>query len=178
MLFVAGDFNARIRPEEALYNFSLETNRNGQQLSDFMDQFNLKSLAHDAEMTEKYAVAVHNRYEVLMNQTSEASWDHKYENLITANKEIALNILPKKRKRKNNKACSKDITKAGEELEISAKLNHQTPTTKSLEKLQAAKEYLENIYQKEMEEYLESKTKDIEKLHIGRRHAYAWETIQ
>lgn len=41
MLFVAGDFNARIGPEEALYNYSLETNRNGQQLCDFMDQFNL-----------------------------------------------------------------------------------------------------------------------------------------
>ena len=193
MLFVAGDFNARIGPEEELYNFSLEINRNGQQLCDFMDQLNLiaintrfqkhhsklwtfypsgnkaqldfilgrkkwsnsfkdcaayntfesicsdhriisckcmisfrqskayredpmklidwKSVAHDAEMTEKYAVAVHNRYEVLINQTSKASCDHKYENLITANKEMALNILPKKRKRKNNKACSKDVTK-------------------------------------------------------------------
>ena len=64
---------------------------------DPMKLIDWKSVAHDVEMTGKYAVAVHNRYVVLMNQTSESSCDHKYENLITANKETALNILPKKR---------------------------------------------------------------------------------
>ena len=64
-----------------------------------------------------------------------------------------------------------------EELEISAKLNHQTHTTNSLEKLQTANDNLDNIYQKAMEVYLESKTKDIKKLYTERRHAYAWETL-
>ena len=39
MLFIAGDFNANIEPMEALYSFKSMTNRNGQQLTDFIDQF-------------------------------------------------------------------------------------------------------------------------------------------
>ena len=41
MLFIAGDFNAKIGPIEALYSFNYVTNRNGQQLTDFIDQFDL-----------------------------------------------------------------------------------------------------------------------------------------
>ena len=41
MLFIAGDFNAKTGPIEALYSFNSVTNRNGQQLTDFIDQFDL-----------------------------------------------------------------------------------------------------------------------------------------
>ena len=39
MLFIPGDFNAKIGPMEALYPFNYVTNRNGQQLTDFIDQY-------------------------------------------------------------------------------------------------------------------------------------------
>ena len=41
MLFTAADFNAKIGPMEVLYSFNSVTNRNGQQLTDFTDQFDL-----------------------------------------------------------------------------------------------------------------------------------------
>ena len=37
MLFIAGDFNAKIGPMGALYTFNSMKNRNGQQLTDFID---------------------------------------------------------------------------------------------------------------------------------------------
>ena len=41
MLFIPGDYNAKIGRMETLYSFNSVTNRNGQQLTDFIDQFDL-----------------------------------------------------------------------------------------------------------------------------------------
>ena len=40
-LSLLGDFNARLGPEDALFTYNLETNRNGEKLVDFMEEFNL-----------------------------------------------------------------------------------------------------------------------------------------
>ena len=137
-----------------------------------------KSVSHDDDMKERYAVSVYNRYQALTNEIAEETCDERYTNLITANKEIALSTLPKKRKKKDIQNCSVDVIKAREELETSAKLNRQTPTPSSQERLQTAKDNLDDIYKKEMEEYIETKAKDIEQMHIERRHAVAWETLR
>ena len=41
MLFIAGDFNAKIGQMEAFYSFNSVINRNGKQLTDFIYQFNI-----------------------------------------------------------------------------------------------------------------------------------------
>ena len=91
MLFIAGDFNAKIETMESIYSFYSVTNRNRQQLTDFIDQFDLtttntrfkkhpgKLLTHiypnpamaqiDYILAKKkvYAVKVYDRFQTLMN---------------------------------------------------------------------------------------------------------------
>ena len=40
---IAGDLNAKLGPDEARFTYNEETNRNGEMLKDFMEEFNLFS---------------------------------------------------------------------------------------------------------------------------------------
>ena len=40
-LVLAGDFNAKLGPEETMFSFNSKTNRNGEMMSDFVQEFNL-----------------------------------------------------------------------------------------------------------------------------------------
>ena len=40
-LVISGDLNAKLGPEHARFTYNTETNRNGEHLIDFMDEFNL-----------------------------------------------------------------------------------------------------------------------------------------
>ena len=40
-LAIAGDFNAQVGPEDASFSFNVSTNRNGHELLDFVDEFQL-----------------------------------------------------------------------------------------------------------------------------------------
>ena len=42
-LVIAGDFNARLGPNDVNFTYNMTTNRNGEMLQDFMDEFNLFS---------------------------------------------------------------------------------------------------------------------------------------
>ena len=48
--------------------------------------------------TKNYAVTVSNRFQTLMNESTDSSCENRYNDLIKANNEIAPEILPKKRK--------------------------------------------------------------------------------
>ena len=109
MLFIAGDFNAKIETMESIYSFYSVTNRNRQQLTDFIDQFDLtatntrfkkhpgKLLTHiypnptmaqiDYILAKKkvYAVKVYDRFQTLMNESTDLSCENRYNNLIKAN---------------------------------------------------------------------------------------------
>ena len=40
-LVLAGDLNAKLGPDEAQFSFNSKTNRNGEMLTDFLEEFNL-----------------------------------------------------------------------------------------------------------------------------------------
>ena len=40
-LVIAGDLNAKLGPDEAKFSFNSKTNRNGEMLTDFLEEFNL-----------------------------------------------------------------------------------------------------------------------------------------
>lgn len=52
------------------------------------------------------------------------------------------------------------------------------PTRGSRAKLHAAKSVLQDAYTRELEELLKSKTEELEKAHIERRHGAAWEALR
>ena len=56
-----------------------------------------KFFALGNDLQKHYAVTVHNRFQTLMNDTSDLPREKKYNNLIIADNEVAPDILPKKR---------------------------------------------------------------------------------
>ena len=59
-----------------------------------------------------------------MNESTDLSCESRYNNLIKANREIAPETLPKKRKNKGILSSNKSIQRAREELTSAAAKNH------------------------------------------------------
>ena len=60
-----------------------------------------RAVSQDNDLQDKYVVAVHNRYQILINETSNWTTETKYSVLLSSNTKIAMNILPKKKKNAN-----------------------------------------------------------------------------
>ena len=64
-----------------------------------MKSIDWKSVVRDCNLCEQFTVAVHNRFCILRDELEDNNnTSAVYDTLITANKEIALEMLPKKRK--------------------------------------------------------------------------------
>ena len=59
-----------------------------------------KTTALVNDLQKHYAVTVYNRFQTLMNKSTDLSCANRYNNLIKASNEIAPEILRKKRKNK------------------------------------------------------------------------------
>ena len=112
-----------------------------------------------------------------MNESTDLSCENRYNNFIKANNEIAPETLPKKRKNKSIHSNNKNTQRAREELTSVAATNHIRSTRYTKQRLEGAKDNLDSIYQQEKEKYIKEKTECIEKLHVERRSALAWETM-
>ena len=75
-----------------------------------------KAIALDNDLQKHYAVTVYNSFQTLMNESTDLLCENIYNNLIKANNEIALEILPKKRKNKSIFCNNNNIQKAREAL--------------------------------------------------------------
>ncbi len=91
----------------------------------------------------------------------------EYGNLVTANRFIALEMPPKKRKKTLSFASNEMVPKAAQK--------HQSSSTRSTERnLNTAKALLEEAYTKTLEAHVKSKSKELNNLHNEIKHAAAW----
>ena len=61
-----------------------------------------KTTALDNDQQKHYAVTVYNRFQTLMNESTDLLCESRYNNLIKANNEIAPETLPKKKKQRHS----------------------------------------------------------------------------
>lgn len=127
-------------------------------------------------MNHQFTIAVHNRYSVLINELDDpADISSKYDKLVDATREIALNSLPRKKKQSHLISNSGKVLDARRVLKSVANSHRTRPTRGSDARLEAAKFSLKEAYTRKLEEWLISKTKELERAHIGRRHGAPWE---
>lgn len=263
-LAIAGDMNAKLGPDVVNFSFNKETNRNGEMLSDFMQEYNLfssnnsymkpknqlwtfeypsgkraqidyilfrkkwrnsiknsrsyssfstvgsdhrivsshvklslrvskrskphpmktinwKEVALDRDLSKKYAVSVYNKFQLLTSNHSLEldNLELTYANLIQATEEVALEILPKKKKanihQPNN---SINVVEAREKLKNISREYHKRPTRNKKTSLIMAKKTLDDAYLNAEVDYINGKISDISNQHISKKHHAAWKTIK
>ena len=263
-LAILGDFNAKLGPDDVKFTYNESSNRNGEMLIDFMEEYNLfssntnfmkpksqlwtfeypsgsraqidyilyrkkwrnsikdsrsyssfasvgsdhrivsssirlslraskkakphpmktldwREVSSNSNLASLFTVAVMNRFQAL-SQNEEISienLDDAYSNITKATEEVALDILPKKRKlKKYAPENSSHVTTAREKLKIISLEYHKSPTSLKKVQLIAAKKNLDDAYLSAEADYINGKISDISHLHINKKHHAAWKTIK
>ena len=109
---------------------------------------------------------------------TELSTDARYEAFITANAEVAENILPKKRKRKGIIFETSDLIHARNNIKSCTIKNQMKSTMRTRANIQSVKESRDKAYSKELDQHISTKTAQIERLQTERQSVKAWETIR
>ena len=136
-----------------------------------------KTTALDNDLQKHYALTVYNRFQTLMNESTDLSRENRYNNLIKANNEIATETLPKKRINKGILSNNKNIQRVKEELTSVAAKYRIKSTRYTKQCPEEAKDNLDSTYQQEMDKYVKEKTESMEELDVERHSALAWKTM-
>ena len=123
-----------------------------------------------------YSVEVKNRYDALLEENDvEADYGHLMES-ITA---IALDLLPKKKKRrKENPYKDPNIEHHRNILQESSLAHRTSPSFSTKEKLEDAKKQLDEAYTAATSQYIQKQTALLEKSNPEHRHRSSWQIIR
>lgn len=102
----------------------------------------------------------------------------KYDLLSTANKEVALEKLPKRIKRSDPISDREEVQTARCVLKKASEAHYIRPTRGSLNRLEATKSALDNAYNKAIDEELRSKAEELKSAHEENRHIAAWAALR
>ena len=133
-------------------------------------------LVHDPSLKEQYAVEVKNRYSALLQENEmEADYDLLVESVTT----VALNILPKKRKRKRENPYNDPNIAHHRNILKDASLRHRiSPSFSTKESLEDAKKQLDEAYNSATAQYVQQQTAKLEQTNPEHRHRSSWHIIR
>ena len=258
-LVVSGDFNAQIGLDNVNFSFHVTTNRNGNKLFDFMEQFQLlatntifmkkdsklwsfqhpsgslsqidyvlvrnkwknsvqnsqsyssfssvgsdhrivschislslrssrktrpdpiksidwQQVYFNQDLCSAFTVEVKNRFDVLSQPDD--GIEEKYQNLIEANKQASLSLLPKKQKTKKKNLFENNLVSDARKALVEAKLKHQLrPTRRTSKNLSDAQKVLDDAYLTAEAMFIQGKINSISDLHVSNQHSAAWKVI-
>ena len=144
-----------------------------------MKSIDWKSVVRDYNLCEQFTVAVHNRFCILHDELEDNNnTSAVYDTLITANKEIALEMLPKKRKSVVAIATSNRVNTARETLKKASRKHNARPTRNTCRSLESAKAAFDQAYTKVLDAHVKSKTDELDSLHQENKHAAAWQVLR
>ena len=138
-----------------------------------------KSIARDKKLCDQFTVAVHNRFCILRDELEDdSSTSAVYDALITANKETAIAMLPKKSKNIVAVASSGKVNSARETLKKASMKHNTRPTRETHRRLESAKAAFDQAYSDALETMVKTKTDDLNRLHEENKHAQAWKVLR
>ena len=103
-----------------------------------MKQIDWRKVVGDANLCEEFTVAVHTRFNTLCDKLEDKNASVVYDSLSIANRDIALEILPKKKKKILTFASNETVTKAREELKNTAQSRSTRNTERNIEATKAS----------------------------------------
>ena len=134
------------------------------------------SALNEPDLQQLYTVTVRNHYQALSNPQDDATKD--YNNFILANKEAAKELIPlKKKRRQENTAKNKQIDSARQKVKKAFSTYQRTPNAENQAQLQTEKTNLTETYGMIEEEELERMIAEIEDSDSKHKHANCWKLI-
>ena len=117
-----------------------------------------------------------NRFDVLSQPDD--GIEEKYQNLIEANKQASLSLLPKKQKTKKKNLFENNLVSDARKALVEAKLKHQLrPTRRTSKNLSDAQKVLDDAYLTAEAMFIQGKINSISDLHVSNQHSAAWKVI-
>ena len=147
-------------------------------IKDPMKKIDWKKVASDSTLSEQLTVSVFNRFSSLRDELQDSNISTTYDNLVAANEEIALKILPKKSKQIQDIASSVEVTSARDALKNASMKHNARPTRAAKKRLESAKAALDRAYTDVLESRIKNKTEELDNLHHEYKHADAWEALR
>ncbi|KAL5270988.1 hypothetical protein ACHWQZ_G001587 [Mnemiopsis leidyi] len=135
-----------------------------------------QELNNNPLLRHHYAVEVRNRYDSLLDN---ADLEADYECLMESIASSALEVLPKKKKRrKENPYKDPNIDHHRHVLQQSALAHRTAPSFSTKEKLEEAKKQLDEAYTTATKQFVEKQTSFLEKSNPEHRHHSSWKIIR
>ena len=149
------------------------------QPKDPMKCIDWRQVNQNNQMKDQYTIAVYNKFCTLCDELDDNSnTSEVYDRLIDANKEIALQTLPKKTKKVSNVSTNENVTRTREILKRESAKHHTRPTRNTKKNLENAKRAHDEAYTKALENEIKAKTEEFENLHTDKKHAAAWHLLK
>ena len=134
-------------------------------------------LKSDQVLQNRYSIQLHNRFSILQNEFTDTI-DDKYQHFITANKETAKEMIPKKAKRQKMKySDDKRIEQARKSVATAYSCYTRNPTNETQEELNQKKGALEEVYSIVFGEEFDQKVTQIEQSNRPNKHQESWKLI-
>ena len=141
------------------------------------ENYDWSLLKSDQVLQNRYSIQLHNRFSILQNELTDTI-DDKYQHLITANKETAKEMLPKKAKRQKMKySDDKRIKQARKNVATAYSCYTRNPTNETQEELNQKKGALEEVYSIVFGEELDQKVTQIEQSNRTNKHQGSWKLM-
>ena len=134
------------------------------------------SALRNSELQNLYTVTVKNRFEVLSDQQDDPS--KSYGNFIQANREVAEELIPQKKKGKRKKPANDiRIEASRKSVQTAFSEYHRNSTTGNQITLQNEKNKLSEIYLNIQEEELSEMIQKVEDADTNYKHKLSWKLI-
>ena len=141
------------------------------------ENYDWSVLKSDQVLQNRYSIQLHNRFSILQNELTDAI-DDKYQHFITANKETAKEMIPKKAKRQKMKySDDKRIKRARKNVATAYSCYTRNPTNETQEQLNQKKGKLQEVYSIVFGEELNQNVTQIEQSNRNNKHQESWKLI-
>ena len=140
-------------------------------------QYDWGKLRGDSNLQERYAIEVHNRFQVLTEDEESATC--RYGKFIEANKEAADICMDKVPKVKKRAKASRDprVVIAREEMQVAYNSLVADYSCNKQEQYASKKKALAETYDLIDEEVLFQKISEVEQAHVNQKHSLNWKLI-
>ena len=143
-------------------------------------KYNWKELVNNAQLQERYAIEIKNRFNILIDD--EDSISDKYQRFVDANDQAAETCLTKIKRltKKESRSHNPRIIEERKQLRVAyeAFVQEQDKDEVLKDNYQDKKNNLYNVYRSLEEEDITSKIQEAEKAHSNQKHTIAWKLIK
>ena len=136
------------------------------------------SLLNNRDISNKYTIALRNKFDALQEISKTLSPYDEYDNFINAHVEAAIECIPTKLRTKYRVPWETlAVRKKGDNVKTTFLCNKRNPTNVKAQKLKKAQSELINAYQKEQIECIQGQINKIRNSAEDRQYRIAWLTV-